>query len=125
MRAIQEQRVREARVPVVLAPIPLAAHTEERADPELYLRRFREFETLEGVTLHDFVADLRRYPHQERRSFRFATDIHPTPAGHEALAASLEPAIRDLIAGSGAAPATVAPSTAAGRGQIHEGDRSR
>lgn len=79
--------------PVILMPLPLAQYVEETADPSGYQARFAEAAATAGCTLHDPLADLRKYPKEERRAFRFEKDIHLTPAGHRALARSLAPVL--------------------------------
>lgn len=100
MRAILSRWVHEHGDPakVVIMPIPLYQHVEGTASGRPYQARFRELCDELGCTLHDPLPDLMRHPEPERRAFRFPIDIHPTPAGHEALARSLAPAIEALLA---------------------------
>ena len=105
MRAILEQWISEARAPFLMAPIPLLQHIEEMAQPSGYVKRFQELADPPRVLWHDLLPDLRSYPMEQRRAFRFPLDIHPTPEGHRALADSLEPALRALIAEAGVAVA--------------------
>ncbi len=93
MRAILEKWIRESSVPVVLAPIPLFPFVEGTSDPAAYQARFRELASATGCILHDPLSDLRHYSPAERRRFRFEKDVHLTPAGHAALAASLAPVV--------------------------------
>jgi carbamoyltransferase len=71
---------------------------EGESDPTNYQARFRELAADTGCCLHDPLADLWQYPLEERRTFRFKGDSHLSFAGHQALAASLAPAIQRIIA---------------------------
>jgi GDSL-like Lipase/Acylhydrolase family len=97
MRAILEEWIRQSRVPVIVMPIPLFPFVEGTSDPSAYQARFRELAAVTGCILHDPLADLRNYSPGERRSFRFEKDVHLTPAGHAALAASLAPVVERTI----------------------------
>ena len=97
MRAILEQWIKESPAPVVLMPIPLFPFVEGTSDPSSYQTRFRELATATGCVLHDPLADLQSYSAAERRRFRFEKDVHLTPAGHAALAASLAPVVEKLV----------------------------
>ncbi len=98
MRAILEQWIRASERPVMLMPIPLYQHIEETCDAGPYQARFRELSADTGCALHDPLPDLLKHPMERRRRFRFEKDVHPTPEGHDALAASLAPAIERLLA---------------------------
>ncbi|MGI3783236.1 MAG: SGNH/GDSL hydrolase family protein [Janthinobacterium lividum] len=84
--------------PVMVVPLPLFSHVEGDADPTSYQARFAELAASTGCHLHDPLPDLLHYPQDERRAFRFVKDIHPTPAGHHALAASMAPALERALA---------------------------
>ncbi len=98
MRAVLAQWIRASQRPVMLMPLPLYQHIEETCDADGYQARFRELSADTGCLLHDPLPDLLRYPMAQRRAFRFATDVHPTPEGHEAIAASLAPAVERALA---------------------------
>jgi len=97
MRAILCQWIAEARAPVVVFPLPLYQHVEETASAAGYQARFSELADPPRVAVHDPLADLMRYDATTRRSFRFERDIHPTPAAHLALAASLAEGVRPFL----------------------------
>jgi carbamoyltransferase len=99
MRAILEAWIRRSRAPVVLMPVPLFPFVEGSSDPTHYQARFREVADATGCTLHDPLSDLQKYSPEERRAFRFERDVHLTPAGHAALAASLAPVVERLVRG--------------------------
>lgn len=99
MRAILEAWITASRAPVVLMPVPLFPFVEGSSDPTHYQTRFREVADATGCTLHDPLPDLRKYSPEERRAFRFERDVHLTPAGHAALAASLAPVVERLMRG--------------------------
>jgi len=82
---------------VLLVPLPLFAHVEGAADPSAYQERFAELAAAAHCHLHDPLPDLLRHTTRQRREFRFGRDIHPTPAGHRALAASLAPVVEDIL----------------------------
>lgn len=98
MRAILTQWVRAITRPVVIMPIPLPQHIDETCDASSYRARFTELATELGCTLHDPLPDLLRYNAAQRRRFRFETDPHFTPEGHEVLAHSLAPVLGKLLA---------------------------
>ena len=79
--------------PLLVIPLPLYQHVEETADASAYQQRFAEFSAETGIAVHDVLPDLRRYTMEQRRQFRFATDVHLTPAGHQAVARSIAPAV--------------------------------
>lgn len=101
MRAILLRWIREhqqSRGPVLLAPIPFYHYVEEISDGTSFVTRFRELARSAGCAFHDMLPDLMAHPPAERRAFRFAKDVHLTPAGHAAVAASLAPAVRAALA---------------------------
>jgi hypothetical protein len=100
MAAILERWIGEigaAGVPVLICPLPLYQHVEETAAADAYQARFKELAARTGAALHDPLDDLRSHSPEARRAFRFEHDIHPTPAGHRALAESIAPALRALL----------------------------
>jgi len=97
IRALLEQWIAESPVPVVLMPIPLYQHVERTASPRKYQARFRELAQQTGATVHDPLPDYLEVSRQERRGFRFKTDVHPTPASHRLLAESLASCIRGFM----------------------------
>jgi hypothetical protein len=101
---IDEARAAHPDTPVLVVPLPLFSHVEGDADPANYQQRFAELAHDRGIAVHDPLPDLLRHPAAERRAFRFAKDIHPTRAGHQALAESLAPVVTGLLAEP---PATV------------------
>jgi carbamoyltransferase len=100
MQAILQEWIRGHSKPVIVMPIPLYQYVEQTANPTAYQQRFRELAAATGAALHDPLPDLLRYPAEQRRRFRFAKDIHPTPEGHAALAASLAPVLESVLAGT-------------------------
>jgi lysophospholipase L1-like esterase len=99
MRAILEEWIASSRAPVLLVPVPLFPFVEGSSDPAHYQARFRELADAAACTLHDPLPDLQNYAPDERRAFRFERDVHLTPAGHAALAASLAPVVERIISG--------------------------
>lgn len=89
LRGILEMWIREITTPVIVMPIPLYHFIEEIGDPRAYQTRFRELSAPPKVIVHDPLPDLLTYNPEERRQFRFTHDVHPTAAGHRALAESL------------------------------------
>jgi lysophospholipase L1-like esterase len=98
MRAILRQWIGAMDRPVVLMPLPLPQHIDEVCDASGYQARFAELARELGCVLHDPLADLRAYPKHQRRRLRWPPDIHFTPDGHRAIAASLEPVLTELLA---------------------------
>ena len=83
--------------PVVLMPLPLYQHVERTADPVGYRARFAELAKDGDFILHDPLDDLWSYDAQQRRGFRFKTDVHLTPEGHKAVAVSLARTLLPLL----------------------------
>ncbi|MES2019076.1 MAG: SGNH/GDSL hydrolase family protein [Pseudomonadota bacterium] len=98
MRAILAQWIAAIGKPVLLMPIPLPQHLDQVCDASNYQARFAELAGDLGCTLHDPLPDLLAYRKEERRGFRWETDIHFTPAGHLAMAQSMAPALVRLLA---------------------------
>lgn len=96
-RAILEQWIRGHAGTVLLVPLPLYQFVEGTSSADAYRQRFREFADAVGCHLHDPLDDLLQYPAEERRAFRYPTDVHPTPKGHAAIAKSLAAAVRRLL----------------------------
>ncbi|MBC7731543.1 MAG: SGNH/GDSL hydrolase family protein [Bacteriovorax sp.] len=97
MKAVLLAWIRQIPQPVLLIPFPVFQYIEETADPTACVARFREVAEEAGCHRHDLLPDLRRYACEERRAFRFPTDIHPTPSGHEAVARSVFPMLQGLL----------------------------
>ena len=93
MRAVMDRFIGECHAPVLLMPIPLPQHVDGTARAGGYQARFRETARAHGCHLHDPLPHLQAYSGKEKRAFRFGKDIHPTPAGHAALARSMLPAV--------------------------------
>ena len=98
MRAILSRWIAAQRRPVVLMPLPLPQHLDQVCDATAYQQRFAELAAELGCTLHDPLPALLACDPTTRRAFRWQHDIHFTPAGHQALAATLEPLLRVLLA---------------------------
>jgi carbamoyltransferase len=98
MRAILAQWIGALGKPVLLLPIPLPQHLDQTCDAAPYQARFAELAAELGCALHDPLPGLLRIPPDERRRLRWEKDIHFTPAGHEALARSLEPVLAGMLA---------------------------
>jgi carbamoyltransferase len=97
MRAILSQWIRGQGKPVLLMPLPLPQHLDQTCDAAPYRARFTELAGELGCHLHDPLPDLLAVPPAERRKLRWEKDIHFTPAGHEALASSLAPAMARML----------------------------
>jgi carbamoyltransferase len=95
-RAILLDWISRVRVPVTLLFVPLYYHLERSVDASQVQARLRELATQASATLIDPLPELLALPADTRRGFRFAKDIHPTPAYHRALATILS---RDLPRG--------------------------
>jgi carbamoyltransferase len=98
MRAILSLWIRALDKPVLLMPLPLPQHLDQTCDPSGYRARFTELSGELGCYLHDPLPDLLAIPPAERRQLRWEKDIHFTPAGHEAIARSLAPAMARILA---------------------------
>jgi carbamoyltransferase len=101
MRAILERWIAEAAAPVVLFPLPLYQYVEETASADSYRARFSELARAPAVVVHDPLPYFWRHDKATRRGFRFAKDIHPTPAAHAVLGEALADAIRPRLPAKG------------------------
>jgi lysophospholipase L1-like esterase len=97
LRAILLQWTRALDRPVLLMPLPLPQHLDETCDAAPYQARFAELAHDAGCRLHDPLPDLLRIAPDARRKLRWEHDIHFTPAGHDALARSLEPVVAAML----------------------------
>jgi len=97
MRKILENWIIKHQKHVILMHIPLYQHIEETSDALAYQKRFKELSDATGCTLHDPLTDLLKFSPEQRRKFRFEHDIHLTPKGHEAIAASVAPVIEKIL----------------------------
>jgi len=100
MKAIIAKWTGEFFTSAIVMPLPIYHYIEETASSDAYRERFRELAGLPGVTLHDPLLDYLVVPKAERRAFRFAADIHPTPSHHRLLAESLAKAVRSFVDGA-------------------------
>lgn len=98
MKALLAHWIGESEVPVLLVPLPLFHHVEETASAKSYQARFAELSGL--CRIHDPLPDLLRYDAEARRGFRFKTDVHLTREGHQAVAESLIPVVKGMLAAS-------------------------
>ena len=96
LKAILNQWISEISTPVLIMPIPLYQFVEELSDATHYQSRFAELHSPPRVIVHDPLPDLLTYSREARRAFRFERDVHPTVAGHRALAQSLASRIAAL-----------------------------
>lgn len=97
MRAILDQWIGDSAAPVVLFPIPLYQHVEDTASADGYRARFAELAAPPRVQVHDPLPYFWKTPAASRRQFRFATDVHPTPAAHRVLAEALADVVRPRV----------------------------
>jgi lysophospholipase L1-like esterase len=99
MRALLTRWIKEHPGPVLLMPIPQYQYIEELSDPRPYQSRFQELVQETGVFLHDPLKDFLKHSKEERRAFRFNSDAHLTPRGHDVLASSLAARVKDILSG--------------------------
>jgi hypothetical protein len=97
MRAILERWTKDARVPVIVMPIPLDRHIEGTLSPRHYQARFGELDDPPRLLVHDPFPDAIRRSRAERRALRFMHDPHPTAAYHRLLAESLAGPVRRMM----------------------------
>lgn len=96
MEAILLKWTREQSRPVLLVPLPMYYFIEELSGAN-YQKRFLEVSVKSKSAYCDPLPGLTRFSREERRGFRFARDVHPSPAGHAAIAQVLEPAVRAVL----------------------------
>jgi carbamoyltransferase len=99
MEAILERWIKEQKKPVLLVPLPQYYFIEELSAVN-YHKRFSNLALKTGCACFDPLPDLKRYSMEERRGFRFARDVHYSPAGHAAIAQALAPAVRKVLEGA-------------------------
>jgi carbamoyltransferase len=109
MRAILAEWIGAIGKPVLLVPLPLPQHLDQTCDASGYQARFAELAAATRCMLHDPLPELLSIPAPQRRLLRWEKDIHFTPAGHKALASSLEPVLSAML-GALPEPRTVQPA---------------
>jgi len=97
MRAILTEWIAAIGKPVLLVPLPLPQHLDQTCDASGYQARFAELAAATHCMLHDPLPELLNIPALARRLLRWEKDIHFTPAGHKALASSLEPVLGGML----------------------------
>ncbi|HEY8933860.1 MAG TPA: SGNH/GDSL hydrolase family protein [Cyclobacteriaceae bacterium] len=97
MKTILLEWIRMAKSRVVLVPFPLYQHIEETSSAADYQKRFAELASEANCELIDPLPALQNYSMEERRNFRFKTDVHPTPLCHKAVAEILHTKISTLV----------------------------
>lgn len=97
LKAVLEKWISESQKPVLLVPLPLYQYVEETSDYSDVEQRFAELGKHPNLTVFNPIAALKSYSLDERRAFRFAQDVHPTPAGHQAYAAAFLPVLKTLL----------------------------
>jgi len=97
MKAILTDWIKTISSKVLLVPLPIYQYTEETSSAKKFQTRFKELAQELDVYLHDPLEDFQKYSMEERRKFRFETDIHPTPFGHQAIAKSIQPTIEKIL----------------------------
>jgi lysophospholipase L1-like esterase len=97
MRAILSTWVRESGRPVLLCPLPTFDHIAGNILGDDYRARFDELARELDVPWVDLLPILHKHPADVRRAMRFVQDEHPTPLGHELLAAAIAPALAEFV----------------------------
>jgi len=97
MKTILAEWIRMAKSKVVVVPFPLYQHIEETSSAVDYQKRFAELAIETGCVIIDPLPILQQYSIEERRNFRFKTDVHPTPLCHKAVAEILHGRINTLL----------------------------
>jgi carbamoyltransferase len=102
-RAILDQWVAEADVPVVVLAIPPYQYVEGTASSRAYRQRFAELASLPGLTVHDPLDDMKAAARTKGADgLRIPGDAHFSAAGHEVLARSVAPVIAEVLGPVGA-----------------------
>jgi hypothetical protein len=97
MREILAAWCNMAKSKVLIVPFPLYQHIEETSSAADYQKRFSELPSYTNCIIFDPLTDLKKYPMEQRKNFRFKQDVHPTPECHKAVAESLYTKINTLI----------------------------
>jgi hypothetical protein len=97
MRALIHKWIKEHKKPVMLMPIPLRHHVDGLSDATVYQSRLRTATQEAGGTYFDPLETFQAYPAEQRKTLYYLNDGHLTKAGHEALAASMAPAVANLL----------------------------
>lgn len=96
MKAILKEWIQNHPKPVLLMPLPFYSYVEETSCSVNMQRRFRKLgEELPGHYF-DPLDDLKKYPGETRRQFRFQHDIHLTSLGHQAIARAMVPFLQKI-----------------------------
>lgn len=97
MQAILTDWARSSRVPLLVVPLPIYQYVEDTSDPASYRVRFQELSRSAPCLLHDPMDDILARPIEERKRFRYASDVHPTPSFHALLAESIAKGVRSAL----------------------------
>jgi hypothetical protein len=97
MKSLLLQWFSELKKPLLVIPLPLHQYIECESDYTHVTKRFEELNNIENLFLFNPIDELRKYPLEKRRNFRFEHDEHPSPFGHEALAHIFKPKIEELL----------------------------
>ena len=72
-------------------------YIEDLSDYTDVQKRFAELNDIQNLILFNPIKDLRKYPMEDRRKFRFEHDEHPSPFGHETYAKIFKPKIEEFL----------------------------
>ena len=97
MKTILVRWFSELDKPVLLIPLPLHQYVEDQSDYTAVEKRFEEFNHIQNLNLFNPINQLREYPIQDRRKFRFEHDSHPSSLGHEVYAKIFKPQLEELL----------------------------
>ncbi len=97
LRAILFEWISKHDAKTLLVPLPFYHYVAGLSDPSAYQRRFREVAADAGAEYFDPLPQLREFSREERRSFYYLRDAHPTRAGHRALATCMAPTVSRLL----------------------------
>ena len=97
MKAILLKWFSEVDKPILLIPLPLHQYVEALSDYTDVDKRFQEFTHIQNLNLFNPINQLREYPIEDRRKFRFEHDSHPSPLGHEIYAKIFKPILEELL----------------------------
>ena len=97
MEAILSRWVAQAKVPVVIAVLPVYQYVEKTASYADVRKRFDELAQKTRVPVHHLVDDLWTHSTEVRRSFRFQNDVHMTPLAHKTVGESMARFLAPLL----------------------------
>ncbi|WCL51247.1 SGNH/GDSL hydrolase family protein [Leptospira sp. GIMC2001] len=97
MKSILTQWIADAKVPVIIAVIPVYQYVQSSARYSNIRKRFDEFSKSSGATVFHVIDELWKYPIDIRKTFRFQNDSHLTPLAHKVIGEALSKELAPIM----------------------------